>query len=106
MATAKLTLGALFATVGDAAAAVSTTLSTATEAVGIADDYVKDYRHNLRTRIAAKQVGYAKQIAMQTQMEVQQQKIAVDEFVTKHDCAEEFNSGVEEIMAAIAKANA
>lgn len=101
MATAKLTLGAVLGTVGDAAAAISTTLGTATKVVNIADAYVEDFSIKQKIRIQASNVGYKKQIVMETAMQVQQQKLAVDQFVTENNCEDEFNKLVAEIESAM-----
>lgn len=99
---AKLTIGAVLGTVADAAGAISTTLGTATKVVNIADNYVEDFANKQKIRIAASNVGYKKQIIMETAMTVQQQKLVVDKFVDENNCADHFNDLVAELEAAMA----
>lgn len=103
-ATARMSLGAIFATVGTAANAVTSTLNTAVTGVSILDTYVTNLAQRQQAEMSADMVDFKEQIAERKGREMSERQREVLTYCRQsEEHASLFKTNYEKVMAALAQ---
>lgn len=103
-ATARMTLGSLFATVGTAANAVTSTLNTTVDAISMLDRYVSDARERQTMRSAVEKLDFTQRLAEEKATEMSERQLQVLEFCAQSaDHKRMFETNYDRIIGVLNK---
>jgi adenylosuccinate synthase len=106
MSTNRMTFGTVLGTVTDAAVAVSTTLGTVTQGIGMLDEYVKVASLEQRARNVVRLESLAVTLQQEAAMEEIVRQKGVDEFLDKNQkYTDQYKSAVDRIGALLKSHN-
>lgn len=100
-ATTRMTFGTILGTVTDAANTVSTTLKTATLAVGMAHTYVEDASIKQRMQSVAERSSFGEEVAINLAMKEAARKKEVRSYCADKETAQDFKEAYDRIKASI-----